>query len=181
MHNSQNSVARKDVFTGTLIAQAKFLGIQANFNQATTTELTEKINEQIASKVSNVPTFFEPEQKPVEVSKELGTTLNRKSQAFRNQLTPYQEELLDKAAEYGIGLGLKLDEDFKSYCWSSLVDKINDWEDLLYEASDLNVEWDESNYDPCALLDEVENKQHSVHLENLRLYRDFFAATGVEG
>ena len=32
MHNSKNSAYRKDIFTSTLLAQAKLLGISADFN-----------------------------------------------------------------------------------------------------------------------------------------------------
>ena len=41
MHNSNNPALRKDIFTGTLLAQAKLLGISTNINNCTTEELEE--------------------------------------------------------------------------------------------------------------------------------------------
>lgn len=56
MHNSQNSTYRKDIFTSTLLAQAKLLGISADFNNLD--DLNNKIDADTQSKVSTLPSFF---------------------------------------------------------------------------------------------------------------------------
>jgi hypothetical protein len=43
MHNSNNPALRKDIFTGTLLAQAKLLGISTNINNSTTKTLQEAV------------------------------------------------------------------------------------------------------------------------------------------
>ena len=77
MHNSNNSAVRKDYFTGTLIAQARLLGFQTDLNQVKPSELNNIINKQIASKVSNVPTFFESQIERTELSEETKETFAR--------------------------------------------------------------------------------------------------------
>lgn len=61
MYSSPNPFICKDISPCTLGSKIEFLGIQADFKQVTTTELTEKINEQIVSEISTVPNLFESE------------------------------------------------------------------------------------------------------------------------
>jgi len=61
MYNSQNPFICKDISPCTLSSKVEFLGIQADFNQVTTPELTAKINEQIVSEITTVPNLFESE------------------------------------------------------------------------------------------------------------------------
>ena len=61
MNISQNPFKCKDISPCILSAQVKSLDIQVGFDQVTTTELTEKINEQIVSEITTVPNLFESE------------------------------------------------------------------------------------------------------------------------
>lgn len=44
MHNSNNPAVGKVIFTSTLLAQAKLLGISTNINNSTTKKLPEAVN-----------------------------------------------------------------------------------------------------------------------------------------
>ena len=61
MHNSNNPALRKDIFTGTLLAQAKLLGISSNIINKTTEELQEVVSNDTDLKVHVIPSFFKPE------------------------------------------------------------------------------------------------------------------------
>jgi hypothetical protein len=63
MYYSQNPFICKNISPCTLISKVRFLGIQADSNQVTTTELTEKISETLSFTgmfIHYTPIYFEP-------------------------------------------------------------------------------------------------------------------------
>lgn len=99
MHNSKNSAYRKDIFTSTLLAQAKLLGISADFNNLY--DLNNKIDADTQSKVSTLPSFFEAGVQNINAPVQLQGYLSRKSFDLRSRLDDFKISLLDKAHEYG--------------------------------------------------------------------------------
>lgn len=179
MHNSNNPALRKDIFTGTLLAQAKLLGISTNINNSTTKKLQEALNTDTDLKVHVIPSFFRHEVQDYNAAQSLVQYLEKQSKKLREQLEPYQLQLLDKAYDYGINTNLKFSQDFAEYEFNSLEDKIYQWEDLLERANNLGIAWDESNYDVIGLEQEIESYEASCFQEQQALYSDFLASRRV--
>ena len=179
MHNSNNPALRKDIFTGTLLAQAKLLGISTNINNSTTKKLQEAVRSDTELKVHIIPSFFKPEVQDYNVPQSLVQYLQKQSNKLREQLEYYQLQLLDKAYQYGINTNLKLDQDFTEYNFNSLEDKVYQWEDLLERANDLGLDWDENDYDVIGLQQEIESYEASCFQEQQALYSDFLASRRV--
>lgn len=152
MHNNQNSVLGKDIFADT---DAKAL-----------TNYIAKIKEQPSSSISEDPQI-------------LRNYLDKKSKAIRSQLTPYQEELIDKANKYGISLALNLDEDISKYDFDTLADDISRWEELLEKATNLGIDWQSSNYDPIGLDQAIDDHNARSWREYKSLHSDFLATDGI--
>lgn len=179
MHNSNNPVIGKDIFTGTLLAQAKLLGISTNINNCITEELQEAVGKDIDLKVHVIPSFSKPEVQDYNVPQSLVKYLEIQSKKIREQLEPYQAQLLDKAYDYGINANLKLGQDFTEYKFDSLADKVYEWEDLLEKANDLGLAWDDNDYDVIGLEQEIESYEASCLQEQQALYGDFLASRRV--
>lgn len=175
MHNSNNPAIGKVIFTGTLLAQAKLLGISANINNCTTEELQEAVNDDTDLKVHVIPSFFKPEVQDYNAAQSLVKYLEKQSRKLREQLEPYQLQLLDKAYQYGINTNLKLGQNFTEYDFGSLADKVYQWEDVLERANALGLAWDESDYDVIGLEQEIESFEASCFQEQQALYSDFLA------
>ena len=179
MHNSNNPALRKDIFTGALLAQAKLLGISTNINNSTTKKLQEAVNTDTELKVHVIPSFFKPEVQDYNVPQSLVQYLEKQSKKLREQLHPYQLQLLDKAYQYGINTNLKLGQNFAEYDFDSLADKVYQWEDILEKANDLGIAWDESDYDVIGLQQEIESYEASCFQEQQALYSDFLSTRRV--
>ena len=179
MHNSNNPALRKDIFTGTLLAQAKLLGISTNINNCTTEELEEIVTKNTDLKIHVIPNFSKPEVQNYNVPQSLVKYLETQSKKIREQLEPYQAQILDKAYDYGINANLKLDQDFTEYDFNSLADKVYEWEDLLEKANDLGLAWDENNYDVIGLEQEIESYEASCFQDQQVFYSDFLTSRRV--
>jgi len=179
MHNSNNPALRKDIFTGTLLAQAKLLGISANIINNTTAKLQEVVNTDTNLKVHVIPSFSKPEVQGCDVPQPLVRYLEKQAKKLRAQLEPYQVQLLDKAYQYGINTNLKLGQDFQEYDFDSLSDKVYEWEDLLERTNELGLFWNESDYDVIGLQQEIESYEASCFQEQQALYSDFLASRRV--
>ena len=179
MHNSNNPALRKDIFTGTLLAQAKLLGISTNIINNTTEELQEVVSNDTDIKVHVIPSFFKPEVQDYNAAQSLVKYLEKQSKKLREQLEPYQAQLLDKAYDYGINTNVKLGQDFAEYDFDSLADKVYAWEDLLERAYKLGLAWDENDYDLIGLEQEIENYETNCLQEQQALYSDFLASRRV--
>jgi hypothetical protein len=179
MHNSNNPAVGKVIFTGTLLAQAKLLGISTNINNSTTKKLQDAVNTDTDLKVHVIPSFFKPKVQNFNVPQSLVKYLEKQSRKLREQLEPYQLQLLDKAYEYGINTNFKLGQDFAEYDFNSLEDKVYQWEDLLERANDLGLAWDENDYDVIVLQQEIESYESSCFQEQQALYSDFLASRRV--
>ena len=171
MHNSNNSAVRKDYFTGTLIAQAKLLGFQTDLNQVNQSELSDIINEQIAHKVSTVPTFFQPQVERLELSEKTKETLARIGARARKE---FIEEQTARAFQYNIPF------DLENINILRLEQQIDEYEELLTTAREHGIYWDVSHYDPVALKQEIEEQECYYRQERNDLYSCFAATRGLE-
>lgn len=98
--------------------------------------------------------------------------LFRKSQELRKSLDPVIVELLDKAYKYNIPY-------INEYSFSSLENKIDEWENLLSQAEELGIAWDESEYDVVGLQQEIEYSERSEYEARGDLYNSYYANVGV--
>lgn len=78
-----------------------------------------------------------------------------------------ERNLIRLAERYGISY----DQDNINY--SELRDKIEDYQFLLSRAKELGIAWEESDYDPVALKQSIEEIEHESFEENYRL-RDWY-------
>lgn len=179
MHNSNNPAIGKVIFTGTLLAQAKLLGISTNINNSTTKKLQEAENADTELKVHVIPSFFKPEVQDYNAAQSLVQYLEKQSKKLREQLEPYQLQLLDKAYQYGINTNITLSQNFAEYDFDSLADKVYQWEDVLERANALGIAWDESNYDVIGLEQEIESYEANYFQEQQALYSYFLATRRV--
>lgn len=170
MHNSNNSAVRKDYFTGTLIAQAKLLGFQTDLNQVNPSELSDIINEQIASKVSTVPMFFEPQVERLELSDNTKETFARIGARARRE---FIEEQTARAFQYNIPFNIQ------NVNFLELSQKIDEYEELLNEAREQGIDWDISQYDPVALSQAIDDQESYYRQERSDLYSCFAATRGL--
>jgi hypothetical protein len=84
------------------------------------------------------------------------------------------QELLFKAEQYNMPV------DRKNIDWLQLIDQIEEYETLLSEARDVGVIWDETEYDPLPLQQEIEEAIHRNVTENSLMFANFYASRGVE-
>ena len=171
MHNSNNSAVRKDYFTGTLIAQSKLLGFQTDLNQVNPSELRNIINEQIASKVSTVPMFFEPQVERLELSENTKETFARIGARARKE---FIEEQIARAFQYNIPFDLENINILK------LEQQIDAYEELLNETREQGIYWDILQYDPVALEQAIDDQESYYRMERNDLYSCFASTRGLE-
>ena len=170
MHNSNNSAVRKDYFTGTLIAQARLLGFQKGLNQVNPLELSDIISEQIASKVSTVPMFFEHQVERLELSEKTKETFARIGARARKE---FIEEQTSRAFQYNIPFNIQ------NVNFLELSQKIDEYEELLNEAREQGIYWDISQYDPLHLRQAIDDQESYYRQERRDLYSCFAATRGL--
>ena len=177
MDNSNNSSLSKEILQSIVRVQAKLLDFFTD-SLTKTTEEPEDI-ESLNYKICALPEFFKPKVQISDALQPLGDYLDSKSKAVREQLKPYQEELLDKANEYDIALGLNLNQDIREYDFDTLDDDVSRWEELLEEANNLGIEWEASNYDPIGLDQAIDDHNANLWREYKSLHSDFLVTCGM--
>ena len=114
--------------------------------------------------VTDKPQFHKAKPYLPEITPELKATISRLDTLFHNKLKPHQLAVKEKAMEYGIDTAINIEELAKAQ-YSKLSKDVYQWEDMLEVALDLNIEWNESNYDPVALEQEIETVKHEAWQE----------------
>ncbi len=84
------------------------------------------------------------------------------------------QELLFKAEQYNMPI------DRNNIDWLQLIDDIDQYESLLEEARELGIEWDESEYDPIPLEQEIEEVRHINFADSRAILSSFYSSRGVE-
>ena len=140
-----------------------------------------ELDNQNVSSMSKKPTEFESvcrAQEALGGVRELPTegTFERLAKLSHNKMFDSQrgQELLFKAEQYNMPV------DRKDIDWLQLIDDVEQYETLLSEARDVGVIWDETEYDPIPLSQEIEDARHRNVIENNLMFANFYASRGVE-
>jgi hypothetical protein len=83
------------------------------------------------------------------------------------------QNLLSKASKFNIPF------DREDIDWLKLIGDVEEYEALLCEAEDMNINWDDSQYEPIFLLQEIEQSRHEHSESRREMLSDFHATTGV--
>ena len=86
------------------------------------------------------------------------------------KLPSSQKNILEKTNQYGMEYQLDITE---SPSWNDFVDAIYQWEDLLEESNDLQLNWNESKYDPVTLSKKVSKGRGQELQEQKSFYSGF--------
>lgn len=139
------------------------------------------LNNQNVSNMSNKPTEFESVLRAQQAlggcSKlpEENVLANMAESAANKMLNSDRgQELLFKADKYNMPI------DKSNIDWLQLIDDIEEYENLLLEAIEVGVIWDESEYDPVPLQQEIEDARHLNFNDSRVMLSDFHASRGVE-
>jgi len=171
MDNTQNSALRKDIFTGTLIAQAKLLGFQTKPSQVNTAKTKSALDQQKESFFATVPKFSSPTHEKIELPEETKATFARIGERARLK---FIEEQTARASKYHIPINL----DHVNFL--KLEQQIDEYEELLALARKQGIYWDTSIYDPLALAQALEDQDLYYRMERNDLYASFQATRGLE-
>jgi hypothetical protein len=120
--------------------------------------------------ITDVTNTYEYSMIDVLPLKDVSKTFYRKSEMVNTKfsLSNRGQELLQKASHYKIPL------DTNNINLLHLIDEVADYEMLLEEAHDKNVDWDISEYDPVALQKEIEYQERQEREAQVDLYRSFY-------
>lgn len=94
--------------------------------------------------IKEVPTFHKKTKTFPEITPELKATIARMCAKVAFKLTSSQKNILEKVEQYGMEYQLDITE---LPSWNDFVDAVYQWEDLLEESNDLQLNWNEAKYD----------------------------------
>jgi hypothetical protein len=137
MNSTQNLTFRKDIFTSISLKT-----IINNIAKRPEPSFNRNPN------ITEVPNFYKAEPALPAISTSLKETLARMCTAAAAKLTTPQQNLLAKANQYGMSYQVEISE---SNHWNKFVEAVYEWEDLLEEAKELKLNWNESRYAPKIL------------------------------
>ena len=128
--------------------------------------------------IEEIPNFYKAQLTLPEITPELKATIARMCAKATVKLTLSQKNILDKAEQYGMEYQLDITE---SPSWNDFVDHVYQWEDLLEESSDLQLNWNEAKYDPVALSKKVSKGRGEGSPKQKSFYSDLLTTDRVWG
>ena len=128
--------------------------------------------------IEEIPNFYKAQLTLPEITPELKATIARMCAKATVKLTLSQKNILEKADQYGMEYQLDITE---SPNWNDFVYAIYQWEDLLEESNDLQLNWSESQYNPVALSKKVSQVQVEEFQKQKSFYSDFLTTDRVWG
>jgi hypothetical protein len=128
--------------------------------------------------IEETPSFYKAQLTLPEITPELKATIARMCAKATVKLTLSQKNILDKAEQYGMEYQLDITE---SPSWNDFVDHVYQWEDLLEESSDLQLNWNEAKYDPVALSKKVSKGRGEGSPKQKSFYSDLLTTDRVWG
>ena len=128
--------------------------------------------------IEEIPNFYKAQLTLPEITPELKATIARMCAKATVKLTLSQKNILEKADQYGMEYQLDITE---SPNWNDFVYAIYQWEDLLEESNDLQLNWNESQYNPVALSKKVSQVQVEEFQKQKSFYSDFLTTDRVRG
>ena len=164
MNNNTKILPTNQGITRTICKFCDRILVKSNCESSMLKDVTNTFN--------NTPKILEDLSKNDDNQIILKGYLSRKSQELRKILDPVIVELLDKAYKYNIPY-------INEYSFSTLENKIDEWENLLSQAEELGIDWDESEYDVVGLQQEIEYSERSEYEDRSDLYGSYYANVGV--
>lgn len=171
-------IITNNTFTGNRVKGKSSDNSTNIYNIALSKEKTRKSEQHAKPGISEVPTFHKAKPDFAKIPSDIRATLERMCAAAYHKLTLSQKTILEKANQYGMSYQLDISE---SEGWNKFTDAVYRWEDLLEAAEELNISWDESNYDPVGLKQAIEEDEIKNLQKQKLFYSGFFATTGVGG
>jgi hypothetical protein len=165
-------------FKSPLLAQARLLGLNDS-NDLEFFHNRDKIqaNNPCKNTMSNISTLprFNSSQTESERTDfglpvaELVKFFERKAKSTyeRMLISARGQEILSKALKYHIPFNNQ------NIDWLSLMDEVNEYEDLMEKCNDLRVDWDFDFYDPVGLEQEISFYEQKESAFDRDLYYDF--------
>ena len=170
-------------FKSPILAQARLLGLDFNDFDSTTIHGKMQANtcEQTMSNISMIPSFSASDDQ--QLRSDFGMPIDQLVELFaRRAKNSYEKmlisergkEILAKVAEHNIPF------DKQNINWLSLIDEIEEYEELIGQATRLGLDWDYYYYDPVGLEQAIESAQREEYLEQRDLYTICCLTSGVE-
>ena len=128
--------------------------------------------------IEEIPNFYKAQPTIPEITPEIKATIARMYSQVSAKLTSSQKNILEKTEQYGMEYQLDITE---SPSWNKFVDSVYQWEDLLEESSDLQLNWNEAKYDPVALSKKVSKGRGEGSPKQKSFYSDLLTTDRVWG
>lgn len=122
------------------------------------------------SHISEVPTFTKVKSEPVKLSDSAKDKFTRIGARAREA---FIEEQIERATLYNIPY-----ETYGDDYYQLMVD-IDEFEYSIGKAKDLGVDWDDSEYDPVALEQAIEEQEDNTRKERDLMYSDYLSSRRV--
>jgi hypothetical protein len=124
----------------------------------------------LPANITETPKFHEAKSESVELSQSAKETFTRISERAREA---FIEEQIERANLYNIPYEIYGDNYYQ------LMQDIDQYEFLLEKAEDLGIYFDNSEYDPVALEQEIEEHKESERRSNNLMYSDYYSSRRV--
>lgn len=190
MHNSNNSALSKDtifgaknhvninyVFSSTSnledisVAKAKQALSKKLVALKETIQLSDKpINTAQTNNITETPSFHEAKAESVELSASAKESFARIGERAREA---FIDDQIERAMAYNIPYESYGDDYYR------LMQDIDQYEFLLEKADELNINWDDSEYDPIALEQLIEEREEEARNERNQLHCDYYSSVRV--
>lgn len=120
--------------------------------------------------ISEVPKFHEAKSEPVELSQSAKETFARIGARAREA---FIEEQIERANLYNVPY-----ENYGDNYYQLMVD-IDEFEYSIGKAKDLGIDWDDSEYDPVALEQAIEEQEDNTRKDRDLMYSDYLSSRRV--
>ena len=190
MHNSNNSALSKD----TIFGAKNHTNINSVFNSTSSLEdisvakakealskklialkeaiqlLDKSINTALPTNITETPKFHEAKAESVELSASAKESFARIGERAREA---FIDDQIERAMAYNIPYESYGDDYYR------LMQDIDQYEFLLEKADELNINWDDSEYDPIALEQLIEEREEEARNERNQLHCDYYSSVRV--
>lgn len=162
----------KEALTKNLLAPREAMQVLSNLETAkkATEIFNERNNVKLPANITETPKFHEAKSESVELSDSAKETFARIGARAREA---FIEEQIERAIAYNIPYERYSDDYYR------LMQDIDQYEFLLEKADELNINWDDSEYDPIALEQIIEEQEEQARNEINELRWSYFASRGV--
>ena len=173
-HTSINSTFNNSsIFEEISVAKAKeAMQVLSNLGSAVeaTKIFNERNNPKLSANITETPKFHQAKSQSLELSDSVKETFARIGARAREA---FVEEQIERANLYNIPYENYGDDYYR------LMQDIDQYEFLLEKADKLNINWDNSEYDPIALEQLIEEREEQARNEINELRWGYYASRGV--